>query len=153
MLALQATEAEITAKRAAARAASDLAEVYVVVESALRQLEEPFGLLNAISNKLKTESIPELFTENKTTSVTTLGYRVTISASARVGIRKGLKDEAIAWLEANEFGDIIDREPRVNASTLDAFGRAQLEEGNELPDDIFNVYVFNTTSLTKATRK
>jgi hypothetical protein len=44
-------------------------------------------------------------------------------------------------------------EPTVHPETLAAWGRQELEMGNELPDELFSVYTYDTTSLTKANRK
>lgn len=37
----------------------------------------------------------------------------------------------------------------INASTLAAFAKSEMEEGRELPDDIFNVYIMPNTSVTR----
>lgn len=129
---------------------SAIAAEIVHFESALREIEDAFDQFKAAVNKLKTEVLPTVFETNDTTSITVLGYRVTASAQVRATIRQDCKAEAIAWLEANGLRDIIDYDPRVNPSTLAATVRAEVEEGREFPDEIFNVFIYNNTSLTKA---
>lgn len=40
----------------------------------------------------------------------------------------------------------------INASTLAAFAKAEMEEGRELPDAIFNVHIMSNTSVTKVSK-
>jgi hypothetical protein len=63
------------------------------------------------------------------------------------------KVAAFTWLEKAGHGDIIDREPRVNAQTLNAFCKDLLIDGDVPPDDIISVFQFTNASITKANSK
>jgi hypothetical protein len=151
--AIAALQAEINLKQSKALASSDLAAVYVQAEASLRQLEVVYKAITELGRKLQQEVVPETFRNGKVTSVTSLGYRVTISTVVRASIRKDMKEPAFSWLRQEGHGDIIKVEPTVHPETLAAWGRAELEMGNELPEALFSIYTFDTTSLTKANRK
>ena len=82
-----------------------------------------------------------------------LGYRVTTSSVVRTSIRKESKNEAFEWLRTEGHGDLIKVEPIVHPETLAAWARTELEQGTELPEELFSVYTYDTTSLTKANMK
>jgi seryl-tRNA synthetase len=150
---LDALHFEIEAQKKRARASSDIAEIYVVAEAANRQLEVVVDKVQALIRGLQQITVPELFREGNATSVTVLGYRVTTSSVVRASIRKDTKDNAFAWLKAEGHGDLIKVEPTVHPETLAAWARVELEQGTELPEELFSVYTHDTTSLTKAKQK
>lgn len=92
--------------------------------------------------------LPEVF-ENE--GVTTLnlasGYRVTISSVTRASIPAENKQKAYEWLVTHDLGDLITS--TVNASSLSATAKSLLEEGRQLPDDLFKVAVLPQVSMTK----
>ena len=151
--AIAALRAEINLKQSEAFASSDVAAVYVQAEASLRQLEVVYKAITELGRKLQQEVVPETFRSGKVTSVTSLGYRVTISTVVRASIRKEMKESAFSWLRQEGHGDIIKVEPTVHPETLAAWGRAELEVGNELPDELFSIYTYDTTSLTKANKR
>lgn len=62
------------------------------------------------------------------------------------------KPKAFEWLRDNGHEDMI--QETVNAGTLASFARSlQLDEGIDLPDDIFKVTTFNTVGSAKYTPK
>lgn len=102
---------------------------------------------------------------------TTSGLKITLKDVVRAAIPVSSRPEAYAWLQENGHGAIIKRtvavgfavdeesdaaqlekilrsqytnvrqEQKVEPSTLRAFVREQLEEGGELPLDLFGVFV------------
>lgn len=102
-----------------------------------------------ILKQLKEADIPSKFEELGITTITVNGYRYTKSET----IRASMKDKGAAkdWLRHNDLEDLITE--TVSASTLSATARTLLEEGRELPEDVFNVYILNNTSVTKVSPK
>jgi hypothetical protein len=61
------------------------------------------------------------------------------------------KEELFAWLKENGYGDLVYE--TVNANSLAAFIREQLEEVEELPEELaklVNVYEKTTVGMRKA---
>lgn len=92
--------------------------------------------------------LPEVFEKEDVTSLNlSSGYRVTISSVTRASIPAENKAEAYQWLVDNELGDLITN--TVNASTLSATAKSLIEEGRQLPEDLFKVAVLPQVSMTK----
>ena len=80
---------------------------------------------------------------------------VNLKGIGRISIRQELytsivadkKDEAYAWLEESGNDGLI--KSTVNASTLKAFIKEQMQLGEEIPDDLFNVTPYEMATLTK----
>jgi hypothetical protein len=75
------------------------------------------------------------------------GCSVMIKMPSVAGIRR-MRDTECPCEQYNAPNVALVKET-INASTLAAFAKAELEEGRELPDDIFNVYIMPNTSVTK----
>lgn len=62
-------------------------------------------------------------------------------------INVSLKDKegAYKWLEDHGFGDII--KPYVFPQTIKAFTKEQINEGNELPEDLFKISPFTRAAI------
>jgi len=97
--------------------------------------------------RYKEEIVPTKFQEEGITSITVDGTRFTVSQSSKTTIVGGEKEAAYKWLRENGLEDLITN--TVNASTLSATARSLLEDGVEMPEDIFKMYIFNNTSMTK----
>lgn len=134
-------------------AASDLAAEYVRVAQAQRVIDQLNKMLAAVENRLKTKTVPELFIAKKSGSIVALGYRVTPSSSVRISIIKDKKEEGFEWIRDHGHGDIIKTDPTIHPSTLEAWGRTMIEEGEDLPEEIFTQFFYDTTSLTKVAVK
>lgn len=101
-----------------------------------------------VMNDYGVKVMPMVF-ENEGVSTITLasGYRVTISQRLNASILTDKKPEAYIWLMENDLGDLITE--TVNASSLSATARSLVEEGRQLPDDLFKTVVLPQVSLTK----
>lgn len=78
-------------------------------------------------------------------------YLTTKTYASPVAERKA---ELFQWLKANGYSDLV--QETVNANTLAAFVREQLEEDDELPDglgELVNVYEKTTVGMRKAPAK
>ena len=115
------------------------------LDDELRALKSECG---KILKRLKEETIPARFEESGITTITVDGYRYTKSESIRASMKD--KEAAKDWLRNNDLGDLVTE--TVNSSTLSATARTLLEDGGELPEDVFNVYIMNNTSVTKVSK-
>lgn len=108
-------------------------------DSAKKTLEALYGVM---SNKI----IPEMMRDKKikTTTLADVG-RVTVSNRTSCSMLD--KEAGMEWLRANGLGDII--QETVNASTLAATAKTKIEEGFDLPDDVFKVSINPYVSITK----
>ena len=114
------------------------------VDENLKYLKSRCGELH---KRMKEEIVPKKFTEQGVSSMTVNGYRFTVSAQSRTTIQKDRKDEAYEWLRNNGLEDLITE--TVNSSTLSATAKSLMSEGIDLPDDVFNIYSYENTSMTK----
>lgn len=101
---------------------------------------------SGIYDKLQKKLVPEAFEREGISSFTSSwGFRVTTGQKYYASMRD--KEKAMAWLQENGLGALI--QPTVNASTLSAAGKAMLDEGKELDDELFECYFQPNTSLTR----
>jgi hypothetical protein len=63
------------------------------------------------------------------------------------GFKADMKEIGIEWLRSNNAEDLI--QETVNSQSLSRFAKDLIEEGRELPEDIFNVAIIPNTSRTK----
>ena len=107
------------------------------------------------------------------------GSRVSVGKFYSASISKDKSDEAFGWLVANDFGDLIKNQVAttfvrgqeeqakqfaddlihrgmavntkkwVEPMTLKAFVKDQFEQGNNVPADLFGLYVGEKTKITK----
>ena len=125
--------------------AAEAAQVYITVKTLDEQLEETAKALGALKQHLQYTLVPARFSDEGISTITTLdGTRATISTLVRASIAD--KDRGYNWLRENGLGDLI--VDTVNASTLSAVAKRMMEEGNELPDDLFTVRTVSNTSIT-----
>ena len=127
--------------------ASAMAAVYVAVKAIDDDWSGVIKKLSAVTRLLKEKLVPEAFSREDISSFTSKegGYRVTISELVRASMKD--KEACYAWLRENNLGDLI--QDTVNASTLAATARSLMEEGKELDEDLFEVYIMPNTSVTK----
>ena len=129
--------------------ASELAHLYAVMKGGHEELKNAMKILEEGMERLSNQVVPAAFErENITTCKTSDGYRITVPQPRLfASVKADKKEEAYTWLRANELGDIITE--TINASTLSAVAKSLLEDGKELPEDIFGSYYKQYTSVTK----
>lgn len=136
------------------RPAVELAHLYVICRAICDAFDGPMDLLKEQVDKLGGGFLPDAFERDKAKTLTITApdanYRVTVQVALRASIRKDHRDAAYDWLRSNGLGDLITS--TVNASTLSAAGRKMVEEGREFPEDHFNSFYQNTTSVTKVVK-
>lgn len=126
---------------------------YVEVKGLIDTIDDLKSGLTKLKDHLQYTAVPEAF-ENAGSSgmksLTTrpgedgLAYNVVVMPLVRASIKD--KDAGIAWLRSHELGDIVTQ--TVNANTLASLAKSEMEEGRELPEDIFSVHVGQTTRVT-----
>lgn len=80
---------------------------------------------------------------------------ITITGVGRLSIRPDMQVSVLAenrmllqrWLKDNGFGELVVE--TINSSTLKAFVKEQVGEGNDLPFDLINIHAFEQVTLTK----
>lgn len=116
-----------------------------------RNISGEQGSLSGVKRRIdyaKEVTIPNRMDEEKVKTFNTDRYRVTRLSNVFASITGGQANQpaAFEWLRANDLGDII--KPTVNASSLSAIAKKMIEEGKELPDDIFSVAFRDSISVT-----
>jgi len=141
------------------------------MEEQLKKLKETERTLSeqSIPNLMREAGISEIKLEDGTA----IGVKPYYAAS----ISKAKQDEAFTWLRDNGFGDLIknnvilqfgkaqdadannlvtelkskghnvSQKMKVEPMTLKAFVRNEIEEGREVPMDLFGVFVGNKTTI------
>ena len=136
-----------SSKTAAHRSIEDAVSIYRSLRNYKDDVEAQLKLLTAAIDKLRREDLPTKFKEAGVTSITVNSYRYTITENVYASIPPDGKVNAYQWLRDNELGALIIE--TVNASTLSAQARALMEEGKELPPELFKVSILPNVSMTK----
>lgn len=93
-------------------------------------------------------AVPDLMDEVGITTVTYEGLgRVTLTSDLHASIPASVREKSFAWLEENGYGDLI--KDTINSSTLKAFCKRRIKEGEDLPENFFKVTPFSRASVTK----
>lgn len=125
--------------------------------SALRKAKEAHDASKAESAQLYKEieflaktKLPEVMEEQGIDNIKVKDVgRISLRGDAYCSVVKGRKEALLEWLRENDFEDLI--QEGVNSSTLKAFIKEQINEGNEIPnEDIVNFTPYIMASLTKA---
>lgn len=128
-----------------------LARAFVVLHRLNERLlseDKALKPLKALWKDYKESKVPEAFEQAGVPNVPLdEGFRVGIAIRTVASVIPGKKDDAFAWLEANDARDLI--QSTINASTLSAYAKQRGEKNEDLPADIFNVVLMPNTSVTK----
>ena len=96
--------------------------------------------------------LSNLMEETETQNFTRAGTMFCLTTKTRASAAAGRKDELYAVLRAKGYGDLVYE--TVNANSLSAFVKEQIDEGNdELPEwlsGLVNVFEKTTVSVRKA---
>lgn len=119
---------------------------YVKVRNAVETIKQARKALEEIEDNLSKQSIPDLLRSQNIKNIKIEGVG-TVGISNKVNASIIDKPRGFAWLRANNMESLITE--TVNASTLSAHAKSLLEEGEELPGDIFKVSTMTYTSIRK----
>lgn len=162
---------------------SDLALRQLELEERIEATQELLKQLQEAHTAVSSQLLPAaLHAHNLSEIKMADGSQVTIQKIVRASIPKNRADEAFAWLETNEHGDLIkhivsasfgrgedeavqaalealaeagvyaEDKRTVHPQTLGAFVREQLEVGADLPHDLLGVFVGEVAKI-KAPKK
>lgn len=104
--------------------------------------------LNTEYDHIKLKALPDLMAEMELRTFTVEGAgRVQIGGDVYASISADNKEKAYAWLREHNYGSLITE--TVNASTLKAWCKEGMEQGREMPDDLFKVTPYSRATLVK----
>jgi hypothetical protein len=148
----QSLTARFLAAKESGATAAELVVLYRDVRGATDGIEEAGKQLRGLKEQMKSKALPEAFEREGVKTLTMDdGGRVTISQRVVASIPADTKSLAYEWLRKNQHESLIVE--TVNASTLGAFARTQMEAGFDLPEELFKVNILNEASLTKGKKK
>lgn len=116
---------------------STVSKAFDALEADIKKVREQIA-------KIKEVYIPEKFDDEEISSFNTDDFRITRTRRIYASILD--QEAAFEWLEKNDLGALI--KPTVNSSALSGAAKEQMENGKELPDDIFRTYAKNGVSIT-----
>jgi len=96
--------------------------------------------------KMKELHMPTRFDDEGVTTFNTDQFRVSRTTRVLASIIADEKEDAFEWLRENDYEGLI--KPTVNASSLSGAAKELMENGMELPDDMFRVHTKNGVSIT-----
>jgi len=131
-----------------AQTLSNTCALYDAVRDLDEQLDEAKKSLSKALQFLAVTILPSKFQEEGVSTLTMkeLGARFTVNT--RVNASMIDKEKAMAWLNEKGHGDII--APTINSSTLSKFAAEYvLEQGQDLPSDLFKISTIQHMSRTK----
>ncbi len=127
----------------------DLATRFRELKDKLTKAKEDMAIVQKEFDTIRKSILPEKIENSGLDSpvnVTGVG-KISLRAEIFASIRSERKEEAKDWLVSNGHEALI--KETVNASTLKAFVKEQLENGEEIPDELFLVTPYTMATLTK----
>lgn len=149
LIAARAKGLSIELDKAKAGGAAELARLYSTARLHYEIVGEAMKGVGQLVDLMNRVYIPEAFENEKISTLTDAdtGDRVTITQRMLASIPADNRELAYAWLRENGHESLITE--TVNASSLSAFAKTQMEAGFELPDEIFKTTIMNQVSLTR----
>ena len=145
---LMAEEMEARAARHANMKLAGIAAEYKAIKEALEEAGEVKTVLQKISDSYSKHILPARMEEEgiETVRIEGVGRLQTksdIYCSCPAPNREALQD----WLVDHGHGSLISQS--VNASTLKAFIKEQMKEGNPVPDDLLDIEPYSMAVIVK----
>jgi hypothetical protein len=136
MLDKQSTYLELATK------VKDLKATIAEQESATKKVKEELDRLqlNIIPAKMEDEGV-------STVNVKGVG-RITVTTQMRTNVPSDNVPALKKWMRENGYGGLISEV--INSSTLKSWIKERIQESEEYPADLINIYAFDQASLTKA---
>lgn len=117
--------------------------------AAIRELRDTtktlHAAINAIAERLADDLVPQALRNNRVTTITHAVGRVALTTRVSASILD--REGAYQWLRGHDLGALIIE--TVNSQTLSATARSLLEQGDELPDDLFKTSMHTFATLTR----
>ena len=127
----------------------DLVSLYKTLYTGNEDIKTFTKELNKMQEHMRYSVLPEAMEDADESSITfkELQVRIACVPWVRASIQKDMSVEAHNWLEKNDLGALI--KPTVNASTLSALAKDKIQNGKDLPNDLFKVSEGDYVSMTK----
>lgn len=124
-------------------------DLFTQFEDAVSAVEKKYKEAKAIVDMAREVSFPARLDAEDTRSTTSAdtGNRITRTARIFASILTDKQADAFNWLRNNGLGELI--KETVNSSSLSGAAKEQIENGKELPDDIFRVHTKDGVSITR----
>ena len=128
---------------------------YVDLATTVRELDDQIAHHTKALSALKKDRealtdgiIPQKMTSEglSTVNVCALG-RFSVRSEMRVTVAGGKKFELQDWLKDNGYGELIGT--TINSSTLKSFVKERMTEGDDYPEELLNLHMFERATLTK----
>lgn len=138
---------ELIAAHPLGEAVDKLSDLKTVIE----KLDEMNTALAAKLSYAREVSMPARMDAEEIKTFNTEDNRITRTSRIFASIIASEIERAKEWLRKAELGSLI--KETINSSSLSAAAKEQMENGKELPDDIFTVHVKDSVSITKKAKK
>lgn len=120
----------------------------------VRKFHEIVDAMKSMTYKLQEfltlEAMPNVFDKAGVKSINLdEGLRVSISGLVRASLGPD-KEAAKDWLRKHGAESLVTE--TVNASTLSAYARSKIDAGEDLPEDLFKVFILPSVSVTKTAK-
>lgn len=127
---------------------AELAARLAELRDQISNKESEVSLLKQEREILQKKVLPEKMSADGMQNVTVKGVgRLSISTDMQVSVLAENRMLLQRWLKDNGFGELVVE--TINSSTLKAFVKERVNEGNDLPFDLINIHAFEQVTLTK----
>ena len=93
--------------------------------------------------------VPERMVDEGINNINVEGIgRISIRADMKVSTLSHLRVQLYGWLAEHGHSDLLTE--TINASTLKAFIREQMQEGNPIPDEFVSIHPYSRAVITKS---
>lgn len=116
-------------------------------DAQIRDLDAAFSEIKQRLAYAKEVSMPKRMDDEECKTFNTEDFRVTRTAKLFASIPSDNQEAAYQWLRDNGYEALI--KETVNASSLSGAAKEMMENGNELPEDLFKCHVKDSVSITK----
>lgn len=126
----------------------DAIDMVAGLNGVIESVEECLKPVKAQLAFSKEVTMPERMDAEKVTTFNTERYRVTKTMKTLASIPADARADAYAYLRADDNLATLITET-VNSSSLSAAAKEIMEQGRELPEDLFKVYIKSGLSITR----
>lgn len=127
----------------------DLAKLFVQLKGAHGTIKESSTNLGKVFDSLRLTKIPEKMDEQGISGAKFEGLgRLTLTSDVHASIKAGMKPQAQEWLDDHGHSDLV--QETVNSSSLKALAKVYIKQGENLPEEFFNVSPITRANITKA---
>lgn len=127
---------------------TELGEIFLAQKEKLSQLSKVKKEIQAEHDKLRLDILPSKMDEEGITSLNLKGVgRLGITMDVYVTVLAGNREDFYQWLRDHGHGALIS--PYAQPSTVKAFIKEQVKEGNEIPENLVSCEPFYRATVTK----